>query len=173
MISKIALSALDLDTPPEEAPVERVLPSDVKFAIAEEKENTVILNSEEGVEFAEAEDYEYELDHLSLDYQSMTNSDYMKVVDDVKQFKDVVDPENPEPVILVTDDESASVNSVLVIETHSIDAWEFSETESQSQTVGDFNFDQKHGNDEGFDQDDDVEPDTLEEFKAGNPLTGA
>jgi len=79
--------------------------------------------------------YEYELDKMSVDYHSFTNSDYMKVVDDVKQFKEGEAPPIDEPVIMFTDDESASTNSVLVIETNSLDAWDFSESEISADAV--------------------------------------
>ncbi len=54
----------------------------------------------------------------------------MKVVDDVQGFHDDDEEvEVPRNVVLVTDDESASNNSVLVIETNSLDAWDMSESE--------------------------------------------
>lgn len=161
---KTALTSLDIDTTEEEEPVERVLPSDVKFAIADVGEPTVVSVEEDEVDFAEEADYDYELGQMSVDYQSITNSDYMKVVNDVQQFNDMSDSDNPEPVILMTDDESASANSVLVIETNSLDAWDFTEVESDAEhSVSDFEFESNR----------DIEPspsETIVEAKVGREL---
>jgi len=129
---KVALSQLDIKVQEDDEPVERVLPSDIKFAIsdmADESTSQAVGDSEGDEQSEDADDYEYELGKMSVDYHSFTNSDYMKVVDDVEQFKDVGQADILEPVILVTDDESASSNSVLVIETDSHDAWDFSQSE--------------------------------------------
>lgn len=131
----------------------RVLPEDIQLAIndedsvTEDSESLSATSEEPG--FSDEGDYEYELDKLSVDYHSFTNSDYIKVVDDVKQFKDVGEIKSDEPVILVSDDESASVNSVLVLETNSMDAWEISESDfSVSQIVeGAENKQNSHSND--------------------------
>jgi len=105
---------------------ERVLPAEVMFAIDEVEDESTL--AEESDDF-EPIDHEFELDNMSVDYASHTNSEYMKVVDDVQQFN-ADDDSAPGAMLLVTDDESSSVNSVLVIETNSLDAWDFSETES-------------------------------------------
>jgi len=115
------LTADDLDVEGEE-----VLPEEVKFAIEEIDEEPT---KSEGVDEFEPIDHEFELDNMSIDYASHTNSEYLKVVDDVQQFQDG-EAEQPSAMLLVTDDESSSTNSVLVIETNSLDAWDFSEAES-------------------------------------------
>ncbi|MEM7359305.1 MAG: hypothetical protein AAF431_09420 [Pseudomonadota bacterium] len=129
---KAALSELDVELKSQGENAERVLPSDVKFAIAE-MGNTVSVDdsapTDDKKEYSDEGEYEYELDKMSVDYHSFTNSDYVKVVDDVMQFKDAENAEGDQPVILMTDDESASVNSVLVLETHSVDAWDFEDSE--------------------------------------------
>ena len=130
---KSALSQLDIEAPVEED-VERVLPVEIQFEIDATVGATVseLDDSQEDSEDVDEEiDYDYELDNLSADYHSITNSDYIKVVDDVKQFGDVGKDVGEEPVVLITDDESASTNSVLVLETNSMDAWDFSETEME------------------------------------------
>ena len=106
--------------------LEEALPEEAKFAIEEtDQEQT---KSESLDDFAPI-DHEFELDNMSVDYDSHTNSDYLKVVDDVQQFQDG-EADQPSAMLLVTDDESSSTNSVLVIETNSLDAWDFSEAES-------------------------------------------
>lgn len=107
---------------------ERLLPAEVMFAIDEVDEETQPVDDDE----FEPINHEYELDNMSVDYNSHTNSDYMKVVDDVQQFKVNDDEVAPGAMLLVTDDESNSTNSVLVIETNSLDAWDFSVTEASS-----------------------------------------
>lgn len=129
---KQSLILLEMQSQNEVETVERVLPGDVELDIPDEPElneeaSASDLEKEEG--FSDEGEYEYELDRMSVDYHSFTNSDYVKVVDDVKQFKQPDETAVLEPVILVTDDESSSVNSVLVIETNSVDAWDFSESE--------------------------------------------
>jgi len=76
-------------------------------------------------------DHEFELDNMSIDYASHTSSEYLKVVDEVQQFQESEDDASMQ---LVTDNEPNSTNSVLVIETNSLDAWDFSETQSASSS---------------------------------------
>lgn len=133
---KNAITGLHVDlTEQSSRSIERVLPTEVNLAISEtegqsfnenDRTSEIELHSQE---FSAEGDYEYELDKMSVDYHSFTNSDYIKVVDDVKQFhEDNADSSNV-PVILMTDDESASANSVLVLETNSMDAWDFNPSE--------------------------------------------
>jgi len=127
---KIELTRLDLAAVAEEseAPVDGALPKSMEFAIVEMGERSEADTDTD--ESDDAEEYDYELDNLSIDYHSFTNSEYMKVVDDVQGFHDDDEEvEVPRNVVLVTDDESASNNSVLVIETNSLDAWDMSESE--------------------------------------------
>lgn len=138
---KTQLTRLNLEAAPEEGGEEedRVLTGEFEFAIAEMDEKTTSDDTPKEAEYAEADDYEYELDKLSVDYHSFTNSEYMKVVDDVQGFHDEddeIEVEDLKPaVVLVTNDESASANSVLVIETNSLDAWEMSESEEDEEAV--------------------------------------
>ena len=138
---KNAFTGLKVESPKLVEDVTRVLPSKMNFAIAEmgtdatnikkpnkDSDNAEPIYSDEG-------DYEYELDKMSIGYHSFTNSDYIKVVDDVKQFKEGANANNFDPVILVTDDESSSANSVLVIETNSLDAWDFSHSEFDTSQI--------------------------------------
>jgi hypothetical protein len=129
---KQELLALNVDVSPTEDEAKRVLPDQVDLLVPEEDEVTEeqeesAIPVDDG--FSNEGEYEYEIDKMSVDYHSFTNSEYVKVVDDVKQFKKDDETNIAEPVILVTDDESSSVNSVLVIETNSLDAWDFSESE--------------------------------------------
>ncbi len=133
---KTELTRLDLDA--EYSPQssnDQLLPQEMEFAIVEMDEKSESDSKDNSGDYDEAENYDYELDKLSIDYHSFTNSEYLKVVDDVKGFKDkdgeVVDaPVDPnQPLVLITDDESASNNSVLILETNSLDAWEMSESE--------------------------------------------
>ncbi len=116
-----------------ESPEEpRVLP--VKLAL-EEPEDSVEeeeeINQEEVEEstrsFTDASDYDLSLDKLSVDYDRFTTNEYQKVADDVKDFQEY--DGDVQGVMLVTDDESAHSNSVLVIETNSLDAWDMSESD--------------------------------------------
>lgn len=129
------LTRLDLEGGAEPLiPSDKILPQEMQFAIADMDEKSE-SDSKQSDDFPDAEEFDYELDNLSIDYHSFTNSEYMKVVDDVKGFKDgEEEPDIPQAVVLVTDDESASNNSVLVIETNSLDAWEMSESEIEDDT---------------------------------------
>lgn len=163
---KIALTSLDISLNEDEVTLERVLPSDIKFAISDATQTTIDTDSvTKDCESEELDSYDYELGNMTVDYHSITNSDYMKVVEDVRQFENLADSNNSEAVILITDDESASSNSVLVIETDSLDAWDFSETET-TQEDGDSHFDFNARNN-------DVEPSDTEVFvetKVGKTL---
>ncbi len=140
---KNALTGLDVEssTPVEVEETSKVLPTKMNFEIAEMGADAANLEKagKDGEKaepaFSDEGDYEYELDKMSIGYHSFTNSDYIKVVDDVKQFQDGGLAENHDPVILVTDDESSSVNSVLVIETNSLDAWDFSHAEFDTTQI--------------------------------------
>ena len=108
--------------------VKRLLPDEMRFAIAEMDERTVSVISDESSEPVDyADEYDYELGSMSVDYHSFTNSDYVKVVEDVQGFHDEANDDgsgSAAPVVLVTNEESTSVNSVLVIETDSMDVWD-------------------------------------------------
>jgi len=107
---------------------DNVLPHEMEFAIVDMDAKSE-SDPEETEESEEGDEFDYELDNLSQDYHSFTNSEYVKAADDVKDFKEGDDAaDNPHAMLLVSDDESASVNSVLVIETNSLDAWEMSES---------------------------------------------
>lgn len=139
---KDQLSHLDVgNEADDEAPQERVLPDEAEFEIAETGDNSVDSESTaaNSQSFSDAEEYDYELDNMSVDYQSFADSEFVKVADEVEGFKDgeVVDADTPNAVILVTDDESSSHSSVLVIETDSLDAWEMSDTEYATEVNGD------------------------------------
>lgn len=132
---KTELVRLEFDGSGEAQPdVERVLPDEMQFVIAEmdEKSESDVPASEEAT-FSDAAEYDYELDNMSVDYHSFTNSEYMKVVDDVRGFADgdeaAPEVESAKSVVLTTDEESGSASSVLVIETNTLDAWEMSESE--------------------------------------------
>lgn len=128
---------------------------------ADEQSESTLIDVYSGDDVYES----YELDQLSAQYGEVTNDEeYMQVVDDVIQYnteksaelqESPESPESPddviqynteksqdsqddtaaEPFILVSDDESASANSVLVIETNSMDAWDFNELEMQADVA--------------------------------------
>ena len=143
---KVALSTLTIEDAEELEEAERVLPEEVKFAI-EKADSVAEIDpgaDDDGDELIEEDDYDYEfeLGNMSADYYSFTNSDYMKVADDVKQFQTSIDSEDAEEaVVLMTDDESGHDNSVLVLETHSFDAWDYTESEITVSSVSDFDED--------------------------------
>lgn len=108
---------------------DRVLPDEMQFVIAEmDDRSESTAESDQDDSFSDAGEYDYELGNMSIDYHSFTNSEYMRAADDVKGFQDGEEGAAP-GVVLMTDDESNSTNSVLVIETNSLDAWEMSESE--------------------------------------------
>ncbi len=108
---------------------QRVLPTKIALEVGEEDSEDEFDEDEEvSRSFTDASDYNFSLDKMSIDYHSFTNSDYMKVVDDVKGFNEA-ESETPQAVVIVTDDESGSSNSVLVIETNSLDAWDMNDSE--------------------------------------------
>lgn len=172
---KTELTRLEFDAaaePQESADEgERVLPDEMQFVIAEmdEKSESDVSQSNE-VSFSEAADYDYELDNMSIDYHSFTNSEYMKVVDDVAGFKDGQDaasPELPKQVVLKTDEESTSANSVLVIETNTLDAWEMSESELEDNTVTNLIVEEEKDNTDAEETDDKA---VSERLKSGTPV---
>ena len=75
---------------------------------------------------------------MSSDYYSFTNSEYEKVAQEVQGYKTEGINENLETVILMTDDESGFDSSVLVLETNSFDAWDYTESEISVATFEDF-----------------------------------
>ncbi|MBT8114361.1 MAG: hypothetical protein KJP04_03225 [Arenicella sp.] len=141
---KIALSQLAIGSAEHTEEAERVLPEEVKFAIEKNDSVTEIdIDSEAGNELIEEDDYDYEfeLGNMSADYYSFTNSDYLKVAEEVQKFKTDVadeDEDDDEAVVLVTDDESGSDSGVLVLETHSFDAWDYTESEITVTSFSDF-----------------------------------
>ena len=142
---KVALTELAIGSAehPEEA--ERVLPEEVKFAIEKNDSVTELsADADAGNELIEEDDYDYEfeLGNMSADYYSFTNSDYMKVAEDVRKFKtDVADEDDEDGVVLMADDESGHDSGVLVLETHSFDAWDYTESEITVTSVSDFDED--------------------------------
>ncbi len=72
--------------------------------------------------------HDYQLEEISVGSNSFTNSDYLQVVDDVKDYEEAKTIGSLEPVLLMTDDESASINSVLIVETNTVEAWDISES---------------------------------------------
>ncbi len=138
---KDGMAQLSFDTVAEELfEDQRVLPTKISLEIGDgdDVEDDIDEDEEVSRSFSDASDYNFSLDKMSIDYHSFTNSDYVKVVDDVKGFNDDDDDGTPQAVVLVTDDESSGSNSVLVIETNSLDAWELSDSEFddvRSQTV--------------------------------------
>ena len=127
------LTADDVDVDSElQSEAAKTLPEEAKFVIEEIDEEPTKTEESDGFEPI---DHEFELDNMSIDYASHTNSEYLKVVDEVQQFQEGENEgEEPSAMLLVADDESRSSNSVLVIETNSLDAWDFSETESTSSS---------------------------------------
>jgi len=140
---KSELTLLDLGAELQvDGDVDSVLPKEMEFAIVEMDEQSESDSEENSEDHESEEDYEYELDKLSVDYHSFTNSEYLKVVDDVQGFKDddldvVLEEQSispvSKPVVLITDDESTSSNSVLVLETNSLDAWDMSESSFEEE----------------------------------------
>jgi hypothetical protein len=169
------LTRLDEQTPQEQVEEqefeqssdERVLPGDMEFVIADMDEKSEEAPKASGaLSFSEAEEYDYELDNMSIDYHSFTNSDYMKVVDDVRGFNDdeQEDPDLVKATLLMTDDESGSTNSVLVIETNTLDAWEMSEAEFEDEPGA------RPDGVEALSVDESIEKELTEKLESGTPI---
>lgn len=135
---KTAMSELTFDSQAATKKAALAITSSLEQAL-EEVESSI--ESETSLEpsstsVSEGLGYEYELDNLTIDYDSFTNSEYFKVVDDVRQFQGDDKSGDQQPVLLVTDDESGFENSVLVIETEVIEAWDM-ESEEFNNTPDD------------------------------------
>lgn len=164
------LTRLDVQAAAAEAgeePDDRVLPEEMEFVISDMGEKSESDFEQAENSFSDAAGYEYELDNMSVDYHSFTNSEYMKVVDEVQGFNegDIIE-EKPQGVVLMTDDESGSANSVLVIETNSLDAWEMSEAEfEEGSVVGQAQLDE-----DGSVIDEKAEKEIDQKLKSGTPV---
>lgn len=127
---KRALASLSFEEPHTGQEPKRLLPDQMRFAIKEiiEENSISVGDNGESESTDQVEDIELELGSMSVDYHSHTNSEYMKVVEDVQDFNNAVAQEgenaSQQVVVLVSDEESASVNSVLVIETDTLDVWD-------------------------------------------------
>lgn len=136
---KHAIINLQIGVEVDENHVERILPDAVRMVIADadaSSDEGFIANSDKPEKpFSDEGDYEFELDKLSANYHSFTNSDYIKVVDDVRQFHENSEAYPDEAVILITDDESASANSVLVLETNTMDVWDLTRSDFSSSQI--------------------------------------
>jgi len=153
----------DVDSPA------RILPDEMEFVIAEmDDQSESISESTAEDQASDNEEYDYELANMSIDYQSFTNSEYMKVVDDVHGFKDDEKSIEPAKAVLTTDEESASRNSVLVIETNSLDAWEMSEAEFEAAAAGPHDDDDEDSEQDDLDEVSETEID--KKLNAGTPV---
>lgn len=133
---KIQLTRLDIEAIHGEEEADRVLPQEMEFAIVDMDEPASDSDTKDKeADYEDTDKFEYELDNLSVDYHSFTNSEYEKAAEDVKGFNIDGSDSIQQAVLLVTDDESGSANSVLVIETNSLDAWEMSEAEFDEPSV--------------------------------------
>lgn len=131
---KLALSRLNIPIAEEGDIADRALPKDVEKAIMHgPADRSVGEESWDESTETEIQDFEFGLESMSVDDDSFTDSEYLQVADDVEQFNQL-DGESTlnEAVLLVADDESTSVNSVLVIETNEYEAWNFSQSETTS-----------------------------------------
>ena len=77
--------------------------------------------------------YNFELDELSSVHHSYTNGDVVRVVDEVADRRLDAAGGVVDPIVLMTDDESTALNSVLILETNSAQAWDPSELEDEDQ----------------------------------------
>ena len=144
---KRALASLSFDEEQVGVEPQRLLPDQMRFAIKEiVEENSISVAAESASEEDEqdqADELELELGSMSVEYNSHTNSEYMKVVEDVQDFHGASAKDasgTPQAIVLVTDEESTSVNSVLVIETDSLDVWDmdsFIEDEEKQEETQD------------------------------------
>ena len=136
---KQALTQVDVEVVDDIESDKRILPSEIEFVINDNPELTSIdesQNSDQTSVDLPEQNYEYDLGDMSVDYNSFTNSDYVEVVDDVRKFNiEEGETSTNDPVLLITDDESSSTNSVLIIETNSHEAWDITLSENSSISV--------------------------------------
>lgn len=159
-----AIVSLDIKVDePKVEQIDRILPEEVKMAIADSETDADQGNQKSETKYSDKGEYEFELDQLSTDYHSFSNSEYVKVVDDVRQFQKYNKGSTDEQVLLVTDDESNFANSVLVLETASMDAWELSESDFTAADV-----EERHSVIEGFSES--VVDDVVEKKRSGTPI---
>lgn len=134
---KTALGELDIsrvEKVTDDENIQRVLPRDIKFAI--NKEVTELTDDSELIDFdsfveQDQSNKNFELGGLSVDDNSFTNTEFIHAADDVQGFNQLHGSKTiEEAVVLLSDDESSSVNSVVVIETNEFDAWHFTESET-------------------------------------------
>ncbi|MFT6048282.1 MAG: hypothetical protein ACI9WC_004002, partial [Arenicella sp.] len=106
---KLALTNLNAEIIVEGDAAERLLPEysmrfvieDVADNVAEAKQGSSLKST-----FSNEGDYEGELIEPSVGYSTYTNSEYIKVVDDVAQFKEEQASQRQGPVGLMSDDDS-------------------------------------------------------------------
>ncbi|MFT5137537.1 MAG: hypothetical protein ACI9XU_001455 [Arenicella sp.] len=137
---KLAMTNLDSQVMAEGDRAERVLPEyAMPFVIQEEAGSVAEIeqSSAPKSEFSDDSGSEHGLDTMSADYHTSTNSEYIKVVDDVRYFNedDAGLSDSHGAVVLVSDYESSSNSGFLVIETPSMDAWDFNEAEFNVSSV--------------------------------------
>jgi len=118
----------------QETPENTTLGNDWALGIDETESLSVASDSEESDSEVQVG---LELDQLSSDYLSISQSEMVRVVDDVKQFYTEQEGQDlgAEPVILVTDEESSVASSVLILETDASEVWDADELDAE--IVGD------------------------------------
>jgi hypothetical protein len=138
---KVTMTNLDAQVIAEGDDAECVSPENAMRFLIEEEVDSVAEITESSIATPTLSDeggYEDELDELSNDYQTFINSEYINVVDDVKRFKQDDANHSHSAVVLVSEDESASSNGVLVLETPLLEAWDFSEAEFNILSADDY-----------------------------------
>ena len=97
-----------------------VLPNDLQLQLIDDDRRLVNLPSIDKPKDDAV--YHYVLEEISFSSDVYTSSDQIRVVDDVKDYE--VSKGEVEAVLLLSDDESASVNSVLLTKSVSEDDWD-------------------------------------------------
>lgn len=134
---KYALTEMNINVSVDGHNLARILPKDVRFVIVDTDESETQGDEPLEQQYSDKGNYELEIDKASIDSDSFSNGDHIRVVDEVNQFNGADTAENDSSVILVTNEESASPNSVLVLETNTVDAWDIRESELDiKQIVG-------------------------------------
>jgi hypothetical protein len=138
---KVAMINLDTQVMAEEDYAEHVLPEHaMRFVIQEEADSVAEIELSSAPEPRLSNDGvgEHEIDKMSADNHTFTNSEYIKVVDDVRYFKedDTVQSHSQSAEVLMNDDESSSNSGFLVLETPPMDAWDFNEAEFNVSSIG-------------------------------------
>ena len=122
-----------------------------EFAINDETES-VIVDRSTVTSVSVQKNYDFDLKNMTVEYNSFTSDEYEQVVDEVMNFNEGEEESPNTPVVLMADDESNSVSSVIIFETDSREAWDITLSEESSVNELDKADDLYDDDDDEFDE---------------------